>query len=279
MRQAGLKPVLLLALSLAAGLLLARTVAAQSTAAYLRIDVAPTTTLYVKFQSAEVRMATTVKALTRAKPIRLYQAGDMEIEFPEVDLPVPLQTVPAGFSKLRGCFVVYAPSRGPATGEDRPANYVYGHLAFPKKDKNGGTWKYLLKFRSKTGANPETAPVVPMEPPKEIKLNLTAQSNGREIGIIITATAGHWSATTRRWDILDFLMPDGSGAPVRVRVLDAKGKVVSSESQAIGMFGSNEGDPEYTVPIKAPGIYTCEATMDGGPLAPMLKAVQKVRID
>lgn len=279
MRQAGMKPVLLLVLSLAAGLLLARTVAAQSTAAYLRVDVAPATTLYVKFQSAEMRMATNVKKLDRARPIRLYQAGDTEIEFPEVDLPVPPQTVPAGFSKLRGCFVVYAPSGAPTASEGRPTNYVYGHLAFSKKDKNGGTWKYLLKFRSKTGAVPETAPVVPVEAPKDIRLNLTAQSSGREIGIVVTARAGHWSATTRRWDILDFLMPDGGGAPVRVRVLDAKGKVVSSVSQAIGMFGSNEGDPEYTVPIKAPGIYTCEATMNGGPLAPALKAVQKVRIE
>lgn len=257
---------------LCCGLLIAaflvKNCSAQTTASYLRVRVNPQTIIYAKFQNAEMRLASTVQGLKSARPIKMIQSYPDEIEFPEVDLPIPAKAIPAGFHRLRTCFVTYAPSGSYSSDSNMVAGYTYGHFAFVRKDSSGKQWNYLVKMRSKTSPSPNSAPTVTVPVPQNLKLVVQAQPKGRMVGVGVKLMAG-------KAQLLDILK-GSAGSEVKVRIINSAGHVVGSRSATIENFGYTWDEPRYSTMVKAPGQYTCEAIMNGGPMCPVLKGTTKV---
>ena len=267
MRRVVIIAIAVLNLTLAVGILNLEECNAQVSPAYLRVKAASGATLLLKFQNAEMRIAQNAKGLTKVKPIKMAQSFPDDIEFPEIDLPFPAQAV-SGFSKVRACFVVAAPSEPLRHDIGSPTNYAFGHFAFVRSDSNKATWKYLVKIRAHTSPSPNNAPVVLLPNPRAFSLKVVARAEGKDIGVGLVIKSG-------TYELLNIMKSD-QGAKVSLRVIDSNGRTVFSKATTADVLDFTEEEPNYSVRVNNPGTYTCEVTADGGPAARRLKGTARV---
>ena len=198
---------------------------------YLRISVPPDTTVYVQFKGTDMRMATTIPGLKTAKPVKVRQDRRLPAnytQFPEVTLPVPAKSLPAGWT---GIAAELSAQQGPVDPRTRtPWWYVYGNLGPSCKDADGTVWTYLVRMAARAGDSPDTQTVFAVADPADLSLSVTAKPEGRQIGVGLAIASGQ----SQLYEI----RKDGVSAEVaEVIVTDQDGKQVAAKRGPVNAFG------------------------------------------
>ena len=189
---------------------------------YVWMKASPSGEVWVEFNGSRMRISPTCAGLAQAKWIEATGTGWGMAEFP----PAEAMIAPAGWerqwdsSELQmdidwsGCSAVWL---------------------FTKSDPSGSRWDLHVSRRLVDGDTPETAPIneIPALSEPGLTIDASPKSEGDESRIeieVAVATAGE------EWGGLS-LAKDGTPVPIRVRVLDEAGEVVSDKSGPIEDFG------------------------------------------
>jgi hypothetical protein len=203
---------------------------------YVRVRVAAADDIYVQFRGNELRMATTVAGLTKAKPVKATPSRSRPSSsaavhtFPEVQLPVARQQLPTGLTKASAVFLHVTDA-----GRNKQS-FVSAKLGWSQLDANGATWTYWSNgFTDKPSGSPTGAPVIALPKLQQLRLDVKAEpKSGRQVGIVITARAG---GTAKAGGVqIQEITRNGKSAQASLKVLDRNGKVAASATGALSKF-------------------------------------------
>jgi len=207
---------------------------APSHPVYLRIVMPPDKTVYVQFQGAAMRMATSVAALKSARPIPAARqegaaADRVFFQFPETVIPFPARVLPARWKQVKAQF---STSRGPI--DPRTDRYMwYGSVSVGPSvtDDQGSEWTYLCRTGAQLVATPEAqGNVVELPDLDSVSLSVTARSDDRLIGFAI-------GMSSKGGDVGE-IIKDGTSAEIAtVTVRDDAGSEISSKRGSLQTFG------------------------------------------
>jgi len=222
---------LVLLVSLAGLLTAAAAVASTKSDAaplYLRIAVSPTSSVYIEFRNDEMRVAGAAKDLERAKPVKATASGS-QYSFPEVELPVAKQELPAGFSKLTTTLKLFRFRSSLGFMPRQESVHAFGTLGLAREDSKGVLWTYCTQMSAQPAAAVERAPRISVPKLTPLTLSLVTKTTRRRIGAGLRVMSG----TTE----VDDILRDGKAPQVQMRLLDNRGKVVASERGPLAKFG------------------------------------------
>ena len=215
--------------------------AAAATSQYLRINVTPQVTFYAQFSDNQLRLATTVAGLDKAKAIRDTQmrlattvaglktaqtvkatrASQNMWSFPEVSLPLSARALPAGWKKVRADLHLHLTKGKPES--------TCARLGVSRADARGALWTCWSSLDARVSTAPAKARLLQAREPAKIALRVTTKVQRREIGVVARVMAGKAE--------LDDIDKDGKSVAAQVTVRDAKGRVVTSKRGTLGDFG------------------------------------------
>ena len=239
---------------------------------YVRFLVSKEDTVYVQFDKMEMRAATSAEGLRDAESVEGTRAGHY-IVFPALDLPVP--DAAATDAPRRPVALSVSLHRG-------GMKWIYAKFGANLTDEQGVVWSYLPSrdWRSHLGDEPTAAPAVRPEyhalNPDALReagkgtLQIVGNVNpgGDGIVILLHLRAGNTP--------LAEVHKDGRNVDAEVRVLDSEGNEVAFAKRPLSRFAP--GNPPYVVNVDKKGTYTCEATLDAGPLGSPLRAETQVTV-
>ena len=204
--------------------------AGEDTPRYIRIAVGPKHTICVQFQGDEMRLATSAEGLKDATPVKakrdVWRSGRRQVQFPEVDLPLPPAAPESRPLSLRA-------SLGWTSAGSRDG-YVFGQLIVSRSDEKKVRWDYRQRVGMGIGLEPDAAPVVQAADPDNLSIEIVTQQKGgrtasRDVGIALRVKGGQAQ--------LDDIQQDGKSVEAHLRVLDGAGKEVVSEKGPLSKFG------------------------------------------
>ena len=202
--------------------------ATPSSSQYLRIAVTPKVTVYAQFTDNQLRLATTVAGLDKAKAIRATQSRFSFYEFSQVPLPVSASVLGKGWSGISATFDVLG-ARGP-DNQSRP-HRVFTNIGLSRKDAAGAQWGYWRSVGdSQTGSSAAGAPAVAVPQMAALTLKVTARAKGRQLGIGAVVMAG-------KRELSDITKNGKSAETLRVTVRNERGTVVATTAGPLSKFG------------------------------------------
>lgn len=217
---------LLAALAMTMALCAAPAIAAE-TPLYARISVPAKTTIYAQFIGSDLRMATTVAGLERAKPIPAHESRDSRLLFRQVILPLPAGSLPSGWAQVRANLYLFSPS-GRQAGSTQGC-MVLAELGVVRKGARGA-WTYVSRVNATASTTPTDAKVLQVPDVSRLRLKWTDKVSGGNLGIALQVMAGDT-------EISDIQNSGKSAEAMRVTVRDARGKVVATAAGPLAKFG------------------------------------------
>jgi hypothetical protein len=200
--------------------------AGAPTPRYVRVKMPSGAEIYVQFRGDQLRTAATVVGLAKAKPVKAKPSSSRasssraRYTFPEVQLPVEKQQLPAGFSKALAVFTYQ--------DEDRDS-YVTAKLGLSRADAKGAVWTYWVTAYAQASDKLSGAQAAVLSNLGKLTLEAKAEpESGRQVGIAVTAKAGGV--------LLDDVTRNGKSVMVKLTVLDAQKKVAVATSGPLGKF-------------------------------------------
>lgn len=211
--------------------------AARTIPAYLRLAVPatapaqPEVVLYLELTGKELRMADTIAGLKNAKPVKGITGRNNTIQFTGVALPIPPEKLEAGISAAKASLMFYNKSR------------LYGTLHLFQTDEHKAKWTYSTRFYLQAGTSPDTAATiqVPSLARAELKTDIKP-GKGKMLGIGVKLMVGPTAPetgekTSAPMQELSDIAKNGKSVNLSVRLLNATGKVVSSEQKPLANLG------------------------------------------
>jgi hypothetical protein len=206
---------------------------------YLRLDLAPATTVYAEVLGSHVRIAGSPDGLASAVPLALSKAGRDYIEFGNIELPVELQTLPQGCAGVKAALTVYGlvRSRWGSAYAGRSLR-CDARLSFAWEGTDGTEWTYWTHShdidldpspRSFPAGDVATVRFAAFGPVAMEVLAEPGRRGGAEAGIAVVLSAGELE--------LDRVERDGEIVEVNLLVQDSRGRTAVSERGTLGDFG------------------------------------------
>ena len=184
---------------------------------YVRINVSEKSAVYLEFEGAGLRAATSAEGLKTAAPVPLPAVSNLAPRSGEfITLPIPAAQLPEGISAVKGTFT-------------RIGNNISGELGICRTDAQKVVWQCDVEIWSKTGDQAEAAQLISLPDLGKLRLAVTTVPSHGKVGIGVPLMSGN--------NPLSGVLRDGKPVSVQVSLTDAAGKEVASRNGPLTDFG------------------------------------------
>jgi hypothetical protein len=203
---------------------------------YARLGVSPGVEIYFQFDERGMRVARSAHELATAEPVAAAERDGMRAVFPEVDLPVEADELPARCNQLKAKCMVYDFGAN-AWGRRSLAMDMICVISpgFVYEDEAGAEWTYWIGgigMDAATSAQQADVLSVPLSVLAQPTVEVTAQVDQEgedQVGLAITVTSGEMS--------FDGIEKDGEAVEATLVVRDSNGDTVVTKRGTLEDLG------------------------------------------
>lgn len=184
--------------------------------AYVRINVSDRSAVYLEFERATLRAATSVEGLQTAEPVPLRGVNYQTPQSREFTLPVPADQLPEGITAVKASF-------------ERIGRTIRGRLGICRTDSQKAVWQCDILVLSAAGDTAAAARAIRLPNPEKLTLAIRTTPSHRTLGVGVQLMSGD--------NQVSGVSKDGKPMPVQVRVTDAQGNEVAAKKGLLTDFG------------------------------------------
>ena len=197
-------------------------------ALYARIIVDPKTTVYVEFKGEEMRMATSVAGIEKAKVVKASRRRRSAIILPEVEITASGARLPATWSSLKAKLTPIADNAAVGAKVSR----IAADFTLSCKDKSGAQWIYVVEApeSARLGLTADKAPILFSLPELErASVKITTEIKDYQVGIAPSPMTGKSK--------INEIKRNGKQSQASLRITDSAGKIIANEKGDLDKFG------------------------------------------
>jgi hypothetical protein len=184
--------------------------------AYVRINVSDKSAVYLEFERATLRAATSAGGLQTAEPVPLRAVNFQTPQSREFTLPIPADQLPEGIAAVKASF-------------ERFGSTVESRLGFCRTDSQSAVWQCDVLVLSEAGDTAAAAKPIQLPNPTKLTLAIRTVPSYRTLGVGVRLMCGD--------NEVNAVSKDGTPMPVQVTVTDAQGKEVRAKKGPLTDFG------------------------------------------
>jgi hypothetical protein len=195
---------------------------------FVRILVSDKCTVYVQYQDAKLRAATSVAELKDARPIHsqsLPEGGDFGTR--DFMLPIPPDRLPANDCDIQASLDL---SHGHIVTSFGTSDYllIRGHITINRVDAEKTPWQWVISVNAQASEDPDLCDTIVLPAPNHLRLAVVPKASDGKLAVGVHVQSG---------DEIFSIRKANSPAPARMVITDSAGAVVASKDGNQDDFG------------------------------------------